>query len=147
MVTAKRRFDAKHCLPILGNRELAGGHATIDLLVPCLDLDRNGLPSGLSSTGDQIFGRINQHCRFYQALYSLPGQHRRHLRLLCKLIGFYGMCGDPSSCKMQVGRIHGLNDIGHLPRASYGRQQCVIDVPGVDCRAAPASGQPESACA
>ena len=99
--------------------------------VPSFDLDRTVLPPGLSSTGDGIFGHINQHCRFYQALYSLPGQHRRRLRLLCKLIGFYGMCGDQSSCKMQVGRIDGLDD-WTLAQGIVWPQQCVIDVPGVD---------------
>ena len=58
MVTAKRRIDAKHCLPTLGNCELVAQKAdgwsceAIDLLLPCLDLDRTVLPSGLSSTGD-----------------------------------------------------------------------------------------------
>lgn len=58
MVTAKRRFDAKRCLPTHGNCELAAqktdGWAceATDLLVPCFDLDRTVLPSGLSSTGD-----------------------------------------------------------------------------------------------
>ena len=65
MVTAKRRFDARRCLPTLGNCELAAqktvgwtGEA-INLLVPCFDLNRTVLPSGLSSTGDWIFGPIS----------------------------------------------------------------------------------------
>ncbi len=58
MVTAKRRFDAKRCLPKRGNCELAAQKTdgrpceAIDLFVPCFDLDRTVLPSGLSSTGD-----------------------------------------------------------------------------------------------
>jgi len=56
MVTAKRRFDARRCLPTLGNCELAAqktdGRPCEAIDVPSFDLDRTVLPSGLSSTGD-----------------------------------------------------------------------------------------------